>query len=83
MQEIENFNTGSASNPNANNININPSENIKNKKIITQLLKNISESKVDDLKLNIANAYHEDAELKCFHPINNIKGVEEIFSKIW
>ena len=27
MQEIENFNTGSASNPNANNININPSEN--------------------------------------------------------
>ena len=34
MQEIENFNTGSASNPNANNININPSENIKNKKII-------------------------------------------------
>ena len=83
MQEIENFNTGLALNPNANNININPSENIKNKKIITQLLKNISESKVDDLKLHIANAYHEDAELKCFHPINNIKGVEEICSKIW
>ena len=83
MQEIENFNTGLALNPNANNINLNPSENINNKKIITQLLKNISESKVDDLKLNITNAYHEDAALKCFHPINNIKGVEEIFSKIW
>ena len=83
MQEIENFNTGSASNPNANNININPSENIKNKKIITKLLKNIAESKVDDLKLNITNAYHEDAALKCFHPINNIKGIEEIYSKIW
>ena len=28
MQEIENFNTGLALNPNANNINLNPSENI-------------------------------------------------------
>ena len=83
MQEIENFNTGSMLNSNAEKIIINPSENIKNKKVITQLLKNIAESTVEDLKLHIATAYHEDAELKCFHPINNIKGADEIYSKIW
>ena len=83
MQEIENFDTGLKINPNAEKINISPSENIKNKKVITKLLKNIAESKIEDLELHIAKAYHENAELKCFHPINNIIGVEEIYTKFW
>ena len=83
MKEIEKFNTGLKPNLNSENINIDPSENIKNKKIITELLKNIADSNKDELKLNITNAYHENAALKCFHPINNINGIDEIYSKIW
>ena len=83
MQEIEKFNTGSKPNPNVKNIDIDVSENIKNKKIITELLKNISESNNDNIKSNISKAYHENVELKCFHPINNISGVDEIYNKIW
>ena len=83
MKEIEKFNTGLKPNLNSENINIDPSENIKNKKIITELLKNIADSNKDELKLNITKAYHENAALKCFHPINNINGIDEIYSKIW
>ena len=83
MVKIENFNTGPKANPDVANINLDPSENIKNKKKIKQLLKNIIESDSKDLEKNINNAYHPNAELKCFHPINNISGIDEIYHKLW
>ena len=81
MVKIENFNTGAKVNPNVKNINLDPSENIKNKKKIKQLLKNIVESNNKDLEKNINNTYHQNAKLKCFHPINNINGIDEIYNK--
>ena len=83
MVKIENFNTGPKANPDVTNINLDPSENIKNKKKIKKLLKNIVESDSKDLEKNINNAYHQNAELKCFHPINNISGIDEIYHKLW
>ena len=83
MVKIENFNTGPKVNPDVVNINLDPFENIKNKKKIKQLLKNIVESDSKDLEKNISNAYHQNAELKCFHPINNISGTDEIYHKLW
>ena len=68
MVKIENFNTGPKANPDVININLDPSENINNKKKIKQLLKNIVESDSKDLEKNINNAYHQNAELKCFPP---------------
>ena len=83
MVKIENFNTGPKANPDVANINLDPSENIKNKKKIKQLLKNIVESDSKNLEKNINNAYHPNAELKCFHPVNNISGIDEIYHKLW
>ena len=37
MVKIENFNTGPKANPDVTNINLDPSENIKNKKKIKKL----------------------------------------------
>ena len=83
MVKIENFNTGPKTNPDVINIKLDPYENIKNKKKIKQLLKNIVESDSKDLEKNINNAYHPNAELKCFHPVNNISGIDEIYHKLW
>ena len=42
--KIEDFKTGVASDPNLKPVNLDPKENIKNKKHIRKLLKNITES---------------------------------------
>ena len=81
--KIENFKTSVASDPNLKSINLDPKENIKNKKHIRKLLKNIAESSIDSIQNNLRNAYHSDAELNGFHPINEIKGLESIQKKLW
>ena len=70
--KIENIKTRVASDPNLKSINLDPKENIKNKKHIRKLLKNIAESSIDSIQNNLRNAYHEEAELNGFHPINEI-----------
>jgi len=80
--KIEDFKTGVASDPNLKPVNLDPKENIKNKKHIRKLLKNIAESSIDSIQNNLRNAYHSDAELNGFHPINEIKGIESIQKKI-
>ena len=81
--KIEDFKTGVASDPNLKPFNLDPKENIKNKKHIRKLLKNIAESSIDSIQNNLRNAYHEEAELNGFHPINEIKGIELIQKKLW
>ena len=81
--KIENFQTSVASGPNLKPVNLNPKDNIRNKKNIRRLLKNIAESSFDSIQNNLRNAYHEEAELNGFHPINEIKGIELIQKKLW
>ena len=78
MSEIKNFDTGIPIESGIKIINLDPKENILNKKKIRNILKKISESNLDDLSHNIKNAYHENAEIYAFHPVNELKGVDEI-----
>ena len=70
--KIEDFQTSVVSAPDLKSINLDPKENIKNKKHIRKLLKNIAESSFDSIQKNLSNAYHEEVELNGFHPINEI-----------
>lgn len=81
--KIKNFETGVPLDPNLETIYLNPEENIKNKNYIRKLLKEIAESSISNLKKSLNNAYHLDAELKAFHPINEIKGIDQIKEKLW
>ena len=51
--KIENFKTSVASDPNLKPVNLNPKENIRNKKHIRKLLKNIAESSIDSIQNNL------------------------------
>ena len=53
LSEIKNFDTGIPIKSGAKIINLDPKENILNKKKIRNLLKKISESKYSDLKLSL------------------------------
>ena len=81
--KIENFETGVQLDPNLETIHFSPKENIKNKKHVRLLLKKIAESSKDNLRKNLDNAYHPEAELKGFHPINEINGINDIQKKLW
>ena len=81
--KIEDFQTSVASAQDLKSINLDPKENIKNKRHIRKLLKNIAESSINSIQNNLRNAYHEEAELNGFHPINEIKGIESIQKKLW
>ena len=59
--KIEEFKTSVASDLNLKSINLDSKENIKNKKHIRKLLKNIAESSIDSIQNNLRNAYHSDA----------------------
>ena len=83
MTEIENFNTGIKKEGSTEVINLNPKINIANKKKIRILLKNIAESNLENINDNISNAYHDDAEIRTFHPLNDLKGISEITEKLW
>ena len=58
LSEIKNFNTGIPIKSGIKIINLDPKENILNKKKIRNILKKISESNLHDLSHNIKNAYH-------------------------
>ena len=81
--KIEDFQTSVTSAPDLKPINLDPKENIINKKHIRKLLKNIAEASIDSIQNNLRDAYHEEAELNGFHPINEIKGVDSIQKKLW
>ena len=72
-----------ASTQDLKSINLDPKENIKNKKYIRELLKNIAESSINSIHNNLRIAYHEEVTLNGFYPINQIKGIESIQKKLW
>ena len=61
MTKIENFKTGIPTDNDAEIINIEPKENLENKKKIRIFLKNIAESNLENLEQNLRNAYHKNA----------------------
>ena len=77
LSEIKNFDTGIPIESGIKIINLDPKENILNKKKIRNILKKISESNLDDLGHNIKDAYHENAEIYAFHPVNKLKVSKE------
>ncbi len=81
--QIEDFKTGIKVDPNLKTINLDPKENVQNKKNIRALLKNIVESSLSSLKKNLEKAYHSEAELNGFYPINEIKGIDAIEQLLW
>jgi len=81
--KIQNFKTSVISASALKAVNLHPKENIKNKQHIKKLLKNIAESTIDSIQNNLQNAYHEEAELNGFHPINEIKGLDSIYNNLW
>ena len=83
MTTIENFNTGIKKEGSTKVINLDPKLNIANKKEIIILLKNIAESNLENINKNINDAYHDDAEIRAFHPLNDLKGVSEISEILW
>ena len=60
--KIENFTTGIKVGPKLQPIKLDPKDNIKNKKHIRDLLKNIAESSLDSLKKNLEPAKSESKE---------------------
>ena len=83
MIEIKDFETGIPFKDGSKIISLDPRENISNKKKIRELLKKIAQSNTANLKQNVDNAYHEDAMIKAFHPINEIHGINEIIEVLW
>ena len=83
MSKIENFTTGIPMDSNTKIIKLDPQTNILNKKKIRNLLKNIVESNDQSLSENINNAYHENATINAFHPINDLEGISDITNKLW
>ena len=81
--KIKNFNTGIRSDSNLQSANLDPEDNTKNKKYVRKLLKDIAESSLDSLKQNLDKAYHNEAELNGFHPINEITGLDSIYTLLW
>ena len=79
--KIPNFDTGEKDNSNIIHLDLDPKINIENKLYFKNLLKKIAECSLDDLEENLENLYHVDAEFNGFHPINEIKGIEEIKNK--
>ena len=78
ITKIDDFDTGEQINSNIIHIDLDPVQNIKNKKYFKNLLKKIAESSLIDLEKNLKEFYHDEAELNAFHPINEIKGIDEI-----
>jgi len=81
--QIENFKTGIKTDPSLQPIKLDPGDNIKNKKHVRNLLKDLAESSLDSLKENLKKVYHNEAELNGFHPINEIKSLDSIHALLW
>ena len=79
--EIEDFDTGEKFNSNIVHLDLDPKVNIENKFYFKKLLNKIAECSLEDLDANLVNLYHEEAQFNGFHPINEIKGIEEIKNK--
>ena len=81
--QIENFKTEIKTDPGLQSIKLDTEDNIRNKKYVRNLLKDIAESSLDSLKKNLEKAYHNEAELNGFHPINEIKDLDSIHELLW
>ncbi len=54
-----------------------------NKRLVFERMAAIADADEDQLEAAIANAYTDDAELSCFHPVNDVAGLAEIHDCLW
>ncbi len=59
------------------------SPNLKNKKAVKLLMDAIAGATLDTLTEKLRCAYHDDAEWRGSHPMNELKGVAEIAEVVW
>lgn len=59
------------------------SDNIKNKKKVKILMDDIANADSHSLKEKLSTTYHENAEWRGSHPMNEIKGVAAIEEVVW
>ena len=77
MTDINNdFETVQKNNTNIIHVDLDPKQNIKNKKYFKNLLNKIAETSIENLDELLSNFYHSEAELNAFYPINEIKGID-------
>ena len=81
--EIENFDTAEKISSDTQFVDLDPETNNENKNYFKKALKEIAEDKIDNLQYTLKKYYHHKAELNGFYPINEIKGIEEIYNKLW
>ena len=81
--EIKTFDTGEKDRSNFIHVDLNPRQNIENKKNFKNLFNKIAECPIDELDEQLKLTYHEEVELNAFHPINEIKGIDDVKNKLW
>ena len=81
--EIKTFDTGEKDRSNFIHVDLNPRQNIENKKNFKNLFNKIAECPIDELDEYLKLTYHEEVELNAFHPINEIKGIDNVKNKLW
>ena len=54
-----------------------------NKRLVFEQMAAISSAESGNLQSRISETYSADAELQCFHPINDVSGVDEISQQYW
>ena len=57
--------------------------NLQNKKTLYKGLYKLVEEGSDNLKDNISDLYHADAEWRGSHPLNEMNGTDAIFENVW
>tara|TARA_B100000929_G_scaffold289253_1_gene279443 strand:- start:179 stop:1270 length:1092 start_codon:yes stop_codon:yes gene_type:complete len=81
--EIENFDTAEKVSSDIQFIDLDPKKNNENKKYFKDALTEITEVPINNLLNTLKKYYHNKAELNGFYPINEIRGIEEIYNTLW
>ena len=81
--KIENFDTGLKGQEDIKNIIITPEENYNNKQKVRNSLIDIIHSGKSKLDQNLFKYFSQNVKVNCFHPINEIMGIEKFKDKYW
>jgi hypothetical protein len=62
---------------------VDQAENIANKKHIMAIMDHLTSSPLSLFKEAVVNGYHNDATINVTHPINELKGIDELTDNLW
>src|SRR5579864_6132516 len=60
-----------------------PADHLANKRSIRRLLTALAEATPDTLDTRLAAAYHDNANWRGSHPMNEMTGIEAIANRVW